>query len=319
MMAKILASSFNTGPACYFLVETFQATTHYRTIMAVGSTTPQLRRVPNSTSAKDILKIVNEDGGVIIQNFLTPDQIQRFNTEVQPHLDKKAAGSTHTDEFIADFHGNQTKRLTNLVTHSETFRNEILDHDLAHDLAEEVFRKESGSYWMTTAQVIEIGPGNKPQILHRDLENNPPFVPMGPKGPEALVNFLVAFTNFTEQNGATRVIPGSNHWPDFVDRGSPEMTIPAEMSAGDALFISGKTVHGGGSNQSDMYRRAVAFTFQAGYLTPEEAYPFLVDMKVAKTMSKRAQQMIGFRSQYPKGSPGLWQTDYEELGDFLGL
>jgi hypothetical protein len=29
--------------------------------------------------------------------------------------------------------------------------------------------------------------------------------------------------------------------------------------------------------------------------------------------------MVGFRSQYPNGSPGLWQIDYKEIGDYLGL
>jgi ectoine hydroxylase-related dioxygenase (phytanoyl-CoA dioxygenase family) len=60
------------------------------------------------------------------------------------------------------------------------------------------------------------------------------------------------------------------------------------MNAGDCLFISGKVVHGGGYNRTtDFLRRAVAWTFQPGYLTPEEAYPFLVDMEIAMRRSPR--------------------------------
>ncbi|MFF5701321.1 phytanoyl-CoA dioxygenase family protein [Streptomyces sp. NPDC012794] len=279
-----------------------------------------LTSVASDTSAEEILKIVTRDGGVIIKGFLTQKQITRFNAEIQLPLRALDPGSTHEDEVVAAFHGSNTKRLTNLVSHSATFRSEVIDHPLVHEISDLVFLRESGTYWMTTAQVIEIGPGSQAQMLHRDLENWFPFIGMGPGGPEVTINFLVALTDFTEENGATRVIPGSNHWSDFEDRGAPEQTIPAVMDAGDVLLISGKTAHGGGANRTgDEYRRGLAFTFNAGFLTGEEAYPFLVDRELARTLSPRVQRMLGFRSQYPTGSPGLWQVDYADLGDHLGL
>ncbi|MEU0368897.1 phytanoyl-CoA dioxygenase family protein [Streptomyces sp. NPDC006283] len=279
-----------------------------------------LTSVANDTPTEEILEIVTRDGGVVIKGFLTQEQIVRFNAEIEQPLRALAPGSTHEDDIVAAFHGSNTKRLTNLVTHSATFRSEVIDHPLVHEISDLVFLQESGTYWMTTAQVIEIGPGNKAQMLHRDLENWFPFIGMGPGGPEVTINFLVALTDFTEENGATRVIPGSNHWSDFEDRGTPEQTIPAVMNAGDVLLISGKTAHGGGANRTgDEYRRGLAFTFNAGFLTGEEAYPFLVDRDLAKTLSPRVQRVLGFRSQYPTGSPGLWQVDYADLGDHLGL
>ena len=288
--------------------------------MTTAPDVTSLQSVPRDTPVAEILEIVARDGGVILKEFLTPDQIARFNADVEPELAALRPGSTHEDEIIAAFHGSNTKRLTRLVELSPTFRNEIIDHDLVHDLCDATFLEESGTYWMTTAQVIEIGPGNDAQMLHRDLENWFPFIGLGKDGPEAIVNFLIAFTDFTEENGATRLIPGSNHWDNFEDRGTPEATIPAEMKAGDALFFSGKTVHGGGANRTtDEYRRAVAFALNPGYLTGEEAYAFTVSMETAKTLSPRVQRLLGFRSQYPTGSPGLWQVDYADLGDYLGL
>lgn len=279
-----------------------------------------LASVASDTPAEEILKILNRDGGLIVRNFLTEEQINRFNTEIEPAMKALSPGSTHEDEVVAAFHGRKTKRLTNLVTHSPAFRNEIIEHSLVHELSDLIFLEESGTYWMTTAQVIEIGPNSEGQLLHRDLENWHPFIGMGPDGPEVTLNFLIALTEFTEENGATRVIPGSNHWSDFEDRGTPEQTIPAIMNAGDVLLISGKTAHGGGANRTgDEYRRGVAFTLNPGFLTPEESYPFMVDMEIAKTLSPRVQRMLGFRSQYPTGSPGLWQVDYADLGDYLDL
>ncbi|MFC8175713.1 phytanoyl-CoA dioxygenase family protein [Streptomyces sp. NPDC057325] len=288
--------------------------------MTTQKKTQALTSVTDDTPAEEILRIMTRDGGVIIKGFLTREQIARFNAEIEQPLRALAPGSTHENEIVAAFHGSNTKRLTNLVTHSATFRSEVIDHPLVHEISDLVFLQESGTYWMTTAQVIEIGPGNRSQMLHRDLENWFPFIGMGPGGPEVTINFLVALTDFTEENGATRVIPGSNHWSDFEDRGTPEQTIPAVMNAGDVLLISGKTAHGGGANRTgDEYRRGLAFTFNAGFLTGEEAYPFLVDRELAKTLSPRVQRMLGFRSQYPTGSPGLWQVDYADLGDHLGL
>lgn len=272
-----------------------------------------------SATASGVIQHIHNNGGVIIANFLSSDQVRRFNRELQPAIDKIEAGSKHESQRIKDFHGKQTKRVTNLVTHSETFRHEILDDDLAHEILEGIFVPESGTYWMTTAQVIEIGPGNAPQRLHRDLGNMPPYYDMGPAGPEGLINFLVALSDFTDENGATRMIPQSHKWSNFHDLGSPEMSIPVEMKAGDAFVFSAKVVHGGGGNRTDTYRRGMAFAFQPGFLTPEEAYPFMVDLNLAKTLSRRAQQMLGFRSQYPKGSPGVWQSDYHEIADVLGL
>ncbi|WP_330255744.1 phytanoyl-CoA dioxygenase family protein [Nocardia sp. NBC_00565] len=284
------------------------------------STSVALRHVAPTTSVSEILEIVDADGAVIIEGFLSPDQVRRVNAEIDPALEKLGAGSKHDDEFTADFHGAQTKRLTNLITLSETFRNEIIDHDLLHALGEAVYRVESGDHWMTTAQVIEIGPGNKAQLLHRDLENNHFAIGMGKTGPMVMVNFLIALTDFTEENGATRIIPGSNQWDDYEDRGTPEMTIAAEMKAGDVIFFNGKVSHGGGANVTDSeYRRGLTIPLQPAFLTPEEAYPFLLDLELVKTLSPRVQKLIGFRSLYPKGSPGLWQSNYEDISDLLGL
>jgi Phytanoyl-CoA dioxygenase (PhyH) len=290
--------------------------------MTTSATAPTatLQHVSKDTPLAEILAIVDADGGVIIEKFLTEDQVRRFNEETQPALDALGAGSKHDDEFIAEFHGNQTKRLTNLVTISKTFREEILEQDLIYELGEAIFREESGDFWLTTGQIIDIGPGNKAQMLHRDLENNHFAVTMGKSGPMVMVNFLIALTDFTDENGATRVIPGSNTWDDYSDRGTPEQTIPAEMKAGDVIFFNGKVSHGGGANVTENERRrGLTIPLQPSFLTPEEAYPLLVDLELAKTLSPRVQKILGFRSQYPVGSPGLWQNNYEEIADHLGL
>ncbi|KAI1489830.1 hypothetical protein F5X96DRAFT_695474 [Biscogniauxia mediterranea] len=278
--------------------------------------TPKLQQVNPSEGRDAILRALREDGAVIIKGLFTKDQVRRLNEEVQPAVDKLQAGGKHTDEWVNDFHGDNTKRLNNMVSLSKTFREEILEEDLIHQLCEEIYLEDAGGNWMNSAQVIDIGPASRAQPLHRDQWQFPIFTRGGPDAPEASVNFIVALTEFSDDNGATRVIPGSHRWSDFQENGSPEDTIPAEMDPGDACFITGKVVHGGGANRTeDRARRAITLVFQCSYLTPEEAYPFLVDREVARTLSPRAQRMIGFRSQFLKDSPGVWRRDYGEMDE----
>lgn len=284
---------------------------------AVKSAMPQ---VEQSVGAQHILELLKNAGGVIIKGLLSKEEVAVMNKELDAPLQKLQPGSAHESELIKEFHGTNTKRLTGLTADSKAFRDCLLDNDLCHDIAERVFHPHLGTYWLTTAQVIEIGPGNVAQQLHRDQSQFQVFDAMGPDGPEVAINFLVALTDFTEANGATRVLPGSHKWPDFSTVASPEDTVAGEMEPGDVLLISGKTIHGGGANKTESeYRRGISFAFQASFLTPEEAYPHITPRAVVERLSLRAQRMIGFRSQYPKYCPGLWQANASEIGDQIGF
>ena len=94
-----------------------------------ATTTAKLRTIASTAPIDEILSIVRADGGVIVKGLLTPDQVARFNAEIDPALRGLDAGSKHDNEIVAEFHGRNTKRLTNLVTRSETFRREVIDHD----------------------------------------------------------------------------------------------------------------------------------------------------------------------------------------------
>ena len=84
--------------------------------------TSALRTVTTSTPIAEILQILKQDGGVI-KNFLAKAQIDSFNAETRGRW-TPLRRSTHEIELIAEFHGANTKRLTNLVTYSKT-REEI--------------------------------------------------------------------------------------------------------------------------------------------------------------------------------------------------
>jgi ectoine hydroxylase-related dioxygenase (phytanoyl-CoA dioxygenase family) len=284
--------------------------------------TPVLTKLPADSDPALIREIVERDGGVILEGFFSADLIRRFNTEIDPYLADLEAGPENKEDLYEGFHGVNTKRLTNVVTYSQAFREEMLQDDRVLAIADEFLLPVADSYQMSAAQVIEIGPGNPAQPHHRDMENWPLFRDLGPAAENVTINFLTALCDFTEASGATRVIPRSNHWPDFTELGKPEDTIPALLKAGDVLLIDGKVAHGGGENKTtDVYRRAMAWSFTIGWLQSEEAHAFLVPLDLVKTLPPKIQNLLGFRSFHNASKNGgtLWQANYDDIAKYLGL
>ncbi|VFT07512.1 phytanoyl-CoA dioxygenase [Pseudomonas aeruginosa] len=174
--------------------------------MSASRDTFSLPVVTRSTPAQEIALLSDQAGAVIIRNFMTPEQVARINNELDAPLarSRPLQAPARADRRVP---WPPDKRLTNLVTHSKTFREEILDDDLFHDLGNVLYAAECGDWWLTTAQLIEIGPGNKAQMLHRDMAQYQPFVAMNKHAPRTITNLMLALTDFTEENGGHALDP----------------------------------------------------------------------------------------------------------------
>lgn len=281
----------------------------------------KLQEVTPDTPLDEVFQYWKDDGGVIVKGILTPAQVAQLNGELEPLLAKFQRGSASGIAPLKNFHGMKTKRAGGVTNHSAVFRDHLLENDFVHAIATRCFGKGGrgvDAYWLSSANTINVGPGQEAQSLHRDLGSYPPYYLLGPGGPESQVTFLIATTDFTDANGATRIIPGSHKWP-FDQQGSPEQSIASEMRAGDCLLFGGKVVHGTGANTTDTERKCLAMTLCANFLTPEESHPHVVSLDIARKLSQRAQRLLGFRSQYPRGSPGLWMEGYNDVAVRLGL
>ena len=151
--------------------------------------------------------LLGTGGAVILEDLLTEDRVARLNADLDSHLERHPTGGINS---TAEQFGDRTKRFTNLVTLSKTFREEILEHDIVLRLTDAILLPHADSYWMCTAQIIELHPGETLQPLHRDLGNFPFFRTLGPAGSEVICNFIIALKDFRDEVGATRVIPGSH-------------------------------------------------------------------------------------------------------------
>jgi ectoine hydroxylase-related dioxygenase (phytanoyl-CoA dioxygenase family) len=170
-------------------------------------------------------------------------------------------------------------------------------------------------YWLNTAQLICIGPNETPQILHRDEGNWPSAI--DPEK-EITITAIFALTDFSEENGATVVVPGSNRWTDFDQKPTPELMGRAVMRAGSALLYSGKIIHGGGANTTqDEWRVGLHAGFCRGWLRSEENHQLTTSLEQARRMPEYVQQLLGFRSFSQPMGGRLGLVDYEDCARLL--
>lgn len=262
-----------------------------------------------------ILKAIDEDGAVIVRDFISDELRSRIFSQLAPHAGAVSTGTPGGDGKQA-FCGSETKRFSGLAAKAPAFA-EVIDHDLMHAWAEKVFKAD---YWINTGQAMIVGPGSTDQYLHRDAGNWPLALAGGRDGPEATISIMLALSEFTAENGATRVVPGSHKWEDFSRKATPSEVTQAVMPAGAALLYTGRAIHGAGANvTADGWRFGIHLSFVLGQLTPEEALPLTVPWEVAQHFSNRVQHMLGFYSHrtFDPGWPILWTKDYRELRDSL--
>jgi ectoine hydroxylase-related dioxygenase (phytanoyl-CoA dioxygenase family) len=148
------------------------------------------------------------------------------------------------------------------------------------------------SFQLHLTQVIAIGPGESRQMIHRDQWAYD-FFPF-PKGFEAQCNTIWAMSDFTAENGATRLIPGSNHFDDRLELTEAD-TVAAEMAKGSVLFYTGSLYHGGGANRSDATRYGVNITYNASWLRQEENQYLSVPLEIARTLPIDLLRVMGYQ------------------------
>lgn len=287
-------------------------------------------RLSRTAPPTEVVKVLKGDGCVVIQSMFTPSQVSRLNADMDLALADIPAGrpaNANTaplpEGIDASVFGQNTKRLGNLLNRSAGFRQDVIDDDSLHSVSAEIF-KETGDYWLSTAQMIEIGPGSKAQPLHADASGRWPFWSMGDKWtPEFAVNFLIATTDTTRANGATGVVRGSHtiKYSEVLDDATfsfwkypGEKVEQIELEAGDCLLLGGRIVHRGEENKTpNEYRRILSCTVISSALTPEEAHPLSLTKEMAEGLSERAKKFVGFRELTTAIGPDVWQ-DHRQGG-----
>lgn len=273
---------------------------------------PQLTHASRATTPESLWQTISEQGAVIVDDFLSSDLLARLRDEVMPAINAHPAGAATGHDFWKRFHGATTKRITGLADLSPAW-GELLCDPLYKAMGDHFLGEDD--YYLNTGQLICIGPGEDPQMPHRDELNWPHAAG---RDNEITITAIFALTDFTEDNGATVVAPGSNHWPGAMPEVPPETTCQAVMPAGAALLYSGKVIHGGGPNSSnDQWRVGLHAGFVSGWLRAEEAHQLTTSVETARRLKPFAQQMLGFRSYLPPKAARLGLVNYEDAATVL--
>lgn len=273
----------------------------------------------HSATLTEILEILARDGGVIVHDMLSTQTVTNLRLELDPTSRATAVGPKVNNKNVNYFWGEQTKRFTRLAQRSQTFVDEILVHPILIGIADELLKPHCASYWMNTGQMMIVMPSGAPQYMHRDSDDWPSMC--SPDKPICQISCMFALSDFTAENGATRVAPGSHLWSDFSRVATDNEITQAVMPAGSGMIYTGKTMHSAGANKTKSEPRyGLHMSYLYGWLTPEEAGCLGVTEERAKTFTKQQQQLLGYRCYDASELNGgrLWTVDYEDVPTGLG-
>ncbi len=231
---------------------------------------------------EDVLPLLDRDAALILDHALTDAQADAILAELEPFI-------ADTAPFDDDFVGRRTTRTGGLVARSKTAR-EAVTHPAVLAAAKAFLGRHATNFQLNLTQIMRLLPGQPAQALHRDRYL---WSRSLPREVEPMLNGMWALTPFTDANGATRVIPGSQRW-DWERAGTPAETIPAVMPRGSLLLYTGSVVHGGGANRSDAPRIGMNITYLLGWLRQEENQYLSCPPEIARTLDSALQELLGY-------------------------
>ena len=257
-----------------------------------------LQHLPADAESSAIVAAVQQDGAVILDDVLSEGFITALREETDPYMEHTRNGEDH-------FAGHHTTRTGGLLVRSAKCR-ELIEHQTILNPCNEFLAPYCERVQLHLTQIIRIRPGETAQTIHRDRWAWGKHL----SHLEPQFNTIWAITDFTSENGATQVVPGSTQWPDDQEI-QPEQITQAEMKAGSVLVYSGSVFHSGGANTSDQDRIGINITYALGWLRQEENQYLSCPPELAKDLSPTLQGLAGYAmGQYalgyftPPGAPG---------------
>jgi ectoine hydroxylase-related dioxygenase (phytanoyl-CoA dioxygenase family) len=259
-----------------------------------------LKTFDKSADSEDIVNALTSDGGAIVANQIPSDLVDNVIGELRPHFDSQG------HKFANDFNGYKTLRLGGILALSRSSA-ELIAHKRVMEIADAILKPNCENYRIGSCTAIEILPGEKAQVLHHDDD----FYPLRIPDVEFQISAMWALDDFSIENGATRVVPGSHHQRDFSKYVETDV-VQAVMPKGSVLFYLGSTIHGGGANKSARPRSGLINTYSLGWLRQEENHYLTIPRDVAESFPDHIRRLMGYQAHgkylgvYPGDPDNLW-------------
>jgi ectoine hydroxylase-related dioxygenase (phytanoyl-CoA dioxygenase family) len=225
---------------------------------------------------------MKRDGYTIVENAIDPGLVAELRDDV-----RRLEGEFAVQPAQNLFEGVRTMRIYNLLVHGALYH-QVPVHDHVLPIIEGVLDRNC---LVSSLSAIDIGPGEAAQPLHADDQ----LIPLPKPHVSIICNSMWALTDFTAENGATRLVPGT-HRADRSPQpfGEQVETVAAEMKAGSVLVFDGSIWHGGGANQSSGWRLGLAMNYCAGWLRQQENQQLGIPLDIARAFSPRLRRLVGF-------------------------
>ena len=267
---------------------------------------PVLQHFQAEDEIKIISQALKQDGGVIVENILDSQLLATLNQEIDPLLASADPEHKHLNPVLDFFFGNRTRHVSGLAAKSRSYAENVMLHPMFTGLCDEILLPNCADYILNLAHIMDRGAGAEQQIFHRDEDI---WIHMPKQRPELELASIIAMVDFTKENGATVVVPGSNHWQRDRQPNENELAY-AEMPAGSAVIYLGSTIHAGGTNTVDnFWRRGIHMSYCLGWLRTEENNLLATPPEIARQLPRRAQQLLGY---------GVHDA-IDDLGGYLGM
>jgi ectoine hydroxylase-related dioxygenase (phytanoyl-CoA dioxygenase family) len=224
---------------------------------------------------------IAEQGFTVIEDAIDPDHVDALADDLA-RLERDLAVAPATNSF----EGEHTWRIYNLLVHGELYER-IPVHANILPVVEGVL--DAGCL-VSSLSSIAIGPGESAQPIHADDQ----LLPIPKPHPPTVCNTMWALTDFTEANGATRLVPGSHLLDHNPTYGQDYPSVPAAMAKGSVLVWHGSLWHGGGANRTGERRVGIAMNYCAGYIRQQENQQLGIPMEIVRRFPPRLCQLVGY-------------------------
>ncbi|KAL4996708.1 hypothetical protein BDV10DRAFT_171723 [Aspergillus recurvatus] len=265
---------------------------------------PDVQYVTISTPLEDIIALMKRDGAVFVRDLVASADVDQAYEEVRPRLEKSAA-------WQGSFFPKETQRAPNLISLSPTYARTQMMNPLFQQLCDHFLTTRTWNWWgeersesvskpyITSTTALRVGPGAKPQPLHRDDYVNHNYITETADfdyRQQIAINMFIAGCKVTKENGGTQFIPRSHLWG--TDRPNPPRTadcVYASMSKGDALIFFSSLYHGAGHNTTtDEHRIMFSTCAIRGYFRQEENQFLAVPPERVREYDRETQKFIGY-------------------------
>ena len=242
----------------------------------------KVKHISIDTPDEEALKIIDQDAAVIIDDVIADAEIDKILNELNPFIKGNLKGA---DEFT----GFKTTRVGALIARSHGCR-DLAMHTKINALASQFLEPHCDNYQLHFTSLISIGPGETKQILHRDRGLWGGYIS---RKIETQFAVVWAATDFTFENGATQLVPGSHKWDAKREPLEDEIAY-AEMKKGSALIYTGSVLHGGGDNISDEVRSGIFIHYAPGWIRQQENQYLSCPPEIAKELTPELRSLIGY-------------------------